>query len=172
MNDPVPFLRPPPKPAPQKRRIRLRWLIPILLVIAGLGVWGYIPTQTGPASGTALQGSAIRATTRPTLRVATFNIHSGRNEKGEFNLDRTAAVLKKDFHIIDLNQVRNSPPFTNNPDQAQLLGEKLKMQALFAPTEQRWFRDDFGNGLLTAISIINWKRTPMDGTAGRGKRNV
>ncbi len=158
-------------PQPRRRRRIVPWLI-LILIAAGVLYWGYIPTQTGPASGSALEGTAIRATTRPTLRVATFNIHSGRNEKGEFNLDRTAAVMKKDFDIIGLNEVRNSAPFSQDPDQAEMLGGKLKMQSLFAATEQRWWRDDFGNGLLSAVSVADWKRTPLAGTAGRGKRNV
>jgi len=170
MHDPVPFLRKPSGPKPRRRPRILRWILPVLIV-GGVLTWGYTPTSTGPASGSKLNGSAIRATTRPTLRVATFNIHSGRNEKGEFNLDRTASVLKKDFDIIALNEVRGGGSL-GGLDQAQQLGEKLSMQSLFAPTEKKWFRDDFGNGLLSSISVIDWKRTPLPGSFGRGKRNL
>jgi endonuclease/exonuclease/phosphatase family metal-dependent hydrolase len=88
------------------------------------------------------------------------------------NLDRTATALKKDFDIIGLNEVRNSPPLSNNPDQALILGQKLSMQALFAPTEKKWWRDDFGNGMLSSISVVQWKRIPLAGSTGRGKRNL
>jgi endonuclease/exonuclease/phosphatase family metal-dependent hydrolase len=158
-----------PEPEPRRRRRPLRWLIPILIVAAVL-VWGYVPTSTGPASGTNLQGSAIRATTRSTLRVATFNIHSGRNIGGQFDLDKTAAVLK-DFDLIALNEVRGAGLLEEH-DQARLLGQKLNMQWLFAPTEHQWWHDAFGNGVLSAVSVVDWQRTPLQGSSGRGKRNL
>jgi endonuclease/exonuclease/phosphatase family metal-dependent hydrolase len=168
--DPVPFLRPPPKPREKRRfRVHLSWLIPLLIVATVLS-WGYVPTATGPASGNSLAGSAVRATTRPTLRIATFNIHSGRNAAGDFNLERTAALMKG-YDLIGLNEVRGAGTF-GEVDQAELLGRKLKMQSLFAPTERRWWSDDFGNGLLSAVSVADWKRTPLPGTSGRGKRNI
>jgi endonuclease/exonuclease/phosphatase family metal-dependent hydrolase len=110
------------------------------------------------------------ANTRPTLRVATFNIHSGRNAAGDYNLEKTAAVLKG-FDLIALNEVRGTSVF-NDVDQAQLLGQKLNMQWLFAPTENRWGHEHFGNGLLSAVSVMDWRRVPLTGSFGRGKRNI
>jgi endonuclease/exonuclease/phosphatase family metal-dependent hydrolase len=140
------------------------------LTVAGVLLWGYIPTPTGPAAGTVISGSALRATTRPTLRVATFNIHSGRNVGGEYNLEKTAAVLKG-FDLIALNEVRGTSVL-NDVDQAQLLGQKLNMQWLFAPTEHRWGHEHFGNGVLSAVSVMDWRRVPLIGSFGRGKRNL
>src|SRR4029077_10773725 len=122
-------------------RVHLRWLIPILLV-AGVLLWGYLPTPTAPAAGTTLYGSSIHATTRPVLRVATFNIHSGKNSAGQFSLDKTASVLKG-FDLIALNEVRGKA-ILQDVDQAQVLGEKLNMQWLFAPSENRWWHESFG----------------------------
>jgi endonuclease/exonuclease/phosphatase family metal-dependent hydrolase len=169
MHDPLPSLHDLPHQERPSRWRHLRWLIPLLLV-AGIGLWGYVPTPTAPAAGQVLSGSAIRATTRPTLRVATFNIHSGRNEAGQFNLDKTAAVLK-DFDLVALNEVRGKA-FLQDVDQAQVLGEKLGMQWLFAPTELQWWHESFGNGVLSAVSVMDWTRLPLEGSFGRGKRNV
>ena len=169
MHDPLPSLHDLPHRKRRTLRLHLRWLIPILVVV-GILLWGYLPTPTGPAAGTVIYGNAIRSSTRPTLRVATFNIHSGRNAAGQFNLDKTAAVLKG-FDLIALNEVRGKPMF-QNMDQAQVLGEKLNMQWLFAPTENRWWHESFGNGVLSAISVMDWKRTPLAGSFGRGKRNL
>ena len=132
MHDPLPSLHDLSHRKRRTLRLHLRWLIPILVVV-GILLWGYLPMPTGPALGTNLNGNAIRSSTRPTLRVATFNIHSGRNAAGQFNLDKTAAVLKG-FDLIALNEVRGKPMF-QNMDQAQVLGEKLNMQWLFAPTD-------------------------------------
>lgn len=169
MHDPLPSLHDLPHEAREPRRIPWRWLI-LLLVMGGVLLWGYLPTPTGPMAGTVISGSALRPTTRPTLRVATFNIHSGRNAAGEYNLEKTAAVLKG-FDLIALNEVRGTGVF-NDVDQAQLLGQKLNMQWLFAPTENRWWHEHFGNGVLAAVSVMDWRRVPLAGSFGRGKRNV
>src|SRR5438128_1409680 len=169
MHDPLPSLHDLPRRERRKIRLPLRWLIPIL-VVAGVLLWGYIPSPTGPAAGTVISGSAMRSTTRPTLRVATFNIHSGRDAAGNFSLEKTAAVLKG-FDLIALNEVRGKSVF-NDVDQAQVLGQKLNMQWLFAPTENQWWHEHFGNGVLSAVSVLDWRRVPLVGSFGRGKRNV
>ena len=169
MHDPLPSLHDLPNDEREPRRIPWRWLI-LLLLAAGVLLWGYLPTATGPMAGTVISGSAMRITTRPTLRVATFNIHSGRNAAGDYNLDKTAAVLKG-FDLIALNEVRGTSVF-NEVDQARLLGQKLNMQWLFAPTENQWWHEHFGNGVLAAVSVLDWRRVPLAGSFGRGKRNV
>src|SRR5258706_3203252 len=169
MHDPLPSLHDLPHRNRRRFRLHLRWLIPILMV-AGFLLWGYLPTTAGPAAGTVMYGNAIRSSTRPTLRVATFNIHSGKNVAGQFSLQKTAAVLKG-FDLIALNEVRGKA-LLQDADQAQVLGEKLNMQWLFAPTENRWWHESFGNGVLSAVSVLDWRRVPLAGSFGRGKRNV
>jgi len=169
MHDPLPTLHDLPHRHRRRFGLHLRWLIPILLA-AGIALWGYLPTPTGPMAGTSLYGNAIRATSGPTLRVATFNIHSGKNVAGQFNLDKTASVLKG-FDLISLNEVRGKA-ILQDVDQAQVLGEKLSMQWLFAPTENQWWHEHFGNGVLSAVSVMDWRRVPLAGSFGRGKRNV
>src|SRR4051812_5320445 len=169
MNAPLPSLHSLPHRSRRPRRRHLRWLIPLLL-LAGVLLWGYVPTPTGPMAGTVLSGNAIRATTRPTLRVATFNIHSGKNVAGQFSLQKTAGVLQG-FDLIALNEVRGKNLLTDE-DQAQVLGEKLHMQWLFAPSENRWWHEDFGNGVLCTVSVLDWRRVPLVGSFGRGKRNI
>jgi endonuclease/exonuclease/phosphatase family metal-dependent hydrolase len=169
MHDPLPSLHSLPHENRRSPARHFRWLIPLLLVGAAL-LWGYLPTATGPAAGTVISGSAFRPTTRPTLRVATFNIHSGKNVAGQFSLHKTASVLQG-FDLVALNEVRGKSVF-NDVDQAQVLGEKLTMQWLFAPTENRWGNEAFGNGVLSAVSVLDWRRVPLAGSFGRGKRNV
>jgi len=45
--------------------------------------------------------------------------------------------------------------------QAQVLGEKLNMQWLFAPSENRWWHESFGNGVLSSASVRDWRRVPL-----------
>lgn len=145
-----------------------------LLAITLVVVWiGAAPTPLPPAHGTALNrpdsvlasGAAVKAT----LRLATFNIHSGFGADGRWDLKRTASVLRN-FDIIGLNEVRGFPMGYGN---MHTLGESLEMPWLFAPTERRWWFDEFGNGVLCRLPVESWRRTPLVGGArGYGFRNV
>jgi endonuclease/exonuclease/phosphatase family metal-dependent hydrolase len=53
-----------------------------------------------------------------------------------------------------------------------VLGDRLGVASLFAPTERRWWRDSFGNGLLTRVPIESWRRIPLASPGGSGHRNL
>ena len=104
-----------------------------------------------------------------TLRIATYNIHSGVGADGRFDLARIAADLMS-FDLVGLNEVQGA--FSAGHDQASQLGAILGERALFAPTENRWFHGHFGNGLLHRPDFDGYQRIPLAGSSGRGKRNV
>ena len=93
------------------------------------------------------------------FRVAAFNIHSGRDEKGEENLTRTATVMEG-FDLVGMNEVRG-PSLLQSRNQAEQLGIKLGMAAIFGPSERRWFLASFGNGMLSRYPILSWRSRPM-----------
>src|SRR5262245_14157402 len=93
------------------------------------------------------------------FRVASFNIHSGRDEKGEENLTRTATVMEG-FDLVGMNEVRG-PSLLQSRNQAEQLGIKLGMAAIFGPSERRWFLASFGNGMLSRYPILSWRSRPM-----------
>jgi len=156
---------------PYRRRIAAAIaLLSIALVLAWIGA---APTPLSPAHGTALNRPdpvvASTAAGKATLRLATFNIHSGFGADGSWDLKRTASVLRN-FDIIGLNEVRGFPMGYGN---MHTLGESLEMPWLFAPTERRWWFDEFGNGVLCRLPIESWRRTPLSGGArSYGFRNV
>ena len=134
---------------------------------------GATPTPLPPAHGTTLKrpNSPLPSTAavKATLRLATFNIHSGFGADGRRDLKRTASVLRN-FDIIGLNEVRGFPLGYGN---MHTLGESLEMPWLFAPTERRWWFDEFGNGVLCRLPLESWRHTPLSGGArGYGFRNV
>jgi endonuclease/exonuclease/phosphatase family metal-dependent hydrolase len=102
--------------------------------------------------------------------VASFNIHGCRDAQGHFDFDRTARALVG-FDLIGLNEVHGDWQW-QGPDQAQLLGERLEMPWLFAPTTRRWWRDDFGNGILCRLPVTRWRCVPLAGTRLKGHRNL
>jgi endonuclease/exonuclease/phosphatase family metal-dependent hydrolase len=98
-----------------------------------------------------------------TLKIATFNIHSGRGVTGDRNLARTADVLRG-MDVAGLNEVRG-PSVLGTADQAAELGARLGVAAVFGPSERRWYVASFGNGLLSRFPILSWRSRPLE--AGR-----
>lgn len=136
-----------------------------ILAAAAVVLPAAVRTHAGPASGAALC-DAVRAApaTRRTVRVASFNIHSAVGIDGRRDVNRIADLLRG-YDIVALNEVRGRP-------QAETLAARLNTAWLFAPTERRWWRDSFGNGVLCALPVDMWRRAPLESSFGRGKRNV
>jgi endonuclease/exonuclease/phosphatase family metal-dependent hydrolase len=160
-------------PASRRRRVRRRVvLIVIAALIAALLAYGERRVHTGYASGHSLHG---RTQTVPadktTIRFATFNIHGGKGRDRVRSLDRIAGCLKG-FDVIGLNEVHGALHLFSDRDQAKVLGETMDLAWLFAPTEYRWWRDHFGNGILSNLPVTKWQRIPLAGTRRKGHRNV
>ena len=102
--------------------------------------------------------------------MATFNIHGGRGTDGVRELNRIADLVK-DFDLVGLNEVHGAR-IGSGGNQAARLGKDLDQPWLFAPTERRWWRDDFGNAVLTKLTVDHWYRLPLPATQGAGFRNV
>ena len=141
------------------------------MLAAGLFAAAADHRECPPAAGQSLAGSALStaAPASSTLRAATFNIHRGRNAQGQYNLDLTADCLEH-FQIVGLNEVGGAYAWQEG-NQAELLGRKLGLPWLFAPTTHRWGREDFGNGLLCSYPVRSWRRVPLVGTRGKAHRN-
>jgi endonuclease/exonuclease/phosphatase family metal-dependent hydrolase len=156
---------------------RLLWAATVFVLVAAFVYWqGSTKRPTGAASGARLnQAPGMTAvdsdsdTSQRTFRVANFNIHGGRGPDGRLDLARTAEQLAG-FDLIGLNEVRGTR-WRTSVDQAQQLGEELDLAWLFAPTERRWGRDDFGNGLLAWRANVRWQRMPLPKPSSRTNRN-
>jgi len=151
---------------------RHHWFASLLTIgIMGIAAWGNDRVAAPPAAGTTISGQASALKNkRGILRVATFNIHGGRGTDHRRDLSRIAEELQG-LDLIAAQEVRGAS-FTGVPDQAALLAEKLNLSWLYAPAERRWWRDSFGNALLTRLPITHWRRTPLVCTQGKGYRNL
>ena len=120
----------------------------------------------GPAHGVGLFSPEGHSppepfpTDRP-IRIGLLNMHGGKGAGNRADLDRTAAALGG-LDVIGLNEVHG--PKAGRPDQAARLGRKLGLPWLFAPTERRFGRMSFGNGLLSRLPAVAWQRIPVLGT--------
>ena len=150
---------------------RFNMLLLLVAIVLAVIVWQVsLRRPAGPASGQSLSETASNQMDRQTLRVGTFNIHSAKGVAGKIDLDRIAQKLEG-LDLVGLNEVRGSLPW-RQVNQAQLLGEKLEMPFLFAPSEKRWGMDYFGNGLLCSLPVTNWLRIPLPGVAKKRLRNM
>jgi endonuclease/exonuclease/phosphatase family metal-dependent hydrolase len=165
-------LGPRPDSAPPRF---VRWLGPTVvacLLLGHVAVSGGMRYPTQPAEGRSLMGPAPAPAARPVLRLATFNIQAGRSAGGRTDLDRTAEALRGlNVDLVALNEVRGALPW-DEANQAQALGLALDLPWLFAPTEERWWHEHFGNALLCRLPVTRWRRTPLPGTQHRGFRNM
>jgi endonuclease/exonuclease/phosphatase family metal-dependent hydrolase len=147
------------------RRFTPGRVVIFLIIVAALMIWeGSRKIPLGAASGTLLVGS--EPASRPSgdvLRVATFNIDG---KSG----DDTAATLSG-FDLIGLEEVHGCGPWSKS-NQAEILGQKLNMPALFAPVERQWWCDAFGDGVLTTLPLEHWQRFPLANEIADSNREV
>jgi hypothetical protein len=144
-----------------------------LVVLALLGVGSWIADwkwPAGPRSGTAFSGSAAVTSGLPRrFKVATFNIHGGSGSDGRLDLKRTAECLR-DLDFTGMNEV-HAGGLVDAHNQSEQLGDLLRMNWLFAPTEVGWNGPQFGQGALCRSAVKEWRVVPYPRVVGNGYRN-
>ncbi len=161
------------QPANEKpRRIRRFSAGLLLLVVVGLLVWsGSRITPADPTERLTLFGDVTHQTlAQSTFRIGTMNIHGGKGTDRRRDLGRIADCLQG-LDLVGLNEVHGDRCGLRQ-NQADELGQRLSMQAVFAPTERRWWHNHFGNGMLTRVALNNVQRIPLSGTQGKKFRNL
>lgn len=142
----------------------------VLIVV----IWnGSRTVPADPSQPIVLSGEApLAPSSSDVLRVATFNIHSGRGRDRRFDLARTAAVFSTPPDLLGLNEVRGTWHESLGRDQGAELGQRWGMQSAFVPTERRWWHDHFGNAILTRLPITQIHRLPLAGLRGKAFRTA
>jgi endonuclease/exonuclease/phosphatase family metal-dependent hydrolase len=141
----------------------------VILAIVGWCVW--LPTSAGPAEGSSFDGPTPKSSAaNNSLRLATFNIDSGRGTDDVVDLKRTAASLQH-IDFIGLNEVRGGDIIGGQPIQTMQIAEFLGLQYLFAPAERRFSGDGFGNAVLTNLPVERWQRVVLPSRRFKALRN-
>jgi endonuclease/exonuclease/phosphatase family metal-dependent hydrolase len=164
-------------------KIRKRYVCLCAALLVGGVFWhASLYRPTGPADGVDVQGAdftnrhdnvdptdnnsqpsvAIDVTNNKksaNIRLGSFNIHGCEGLDGKYDVDRVAKCLEG-LDFVSLNEVKGASLFKNQ-DQAELLGRRLGMAWLFAPSVRQWYWMESGNGLLTRIPIVAWHRIPL-----------
>lgn len=159
---------------PVSKRGARRWVWG-LIILVGLGA-SVVLNGSRRVVAPAMTGEGLSATPLAVdgesrvLRLATFNIASGRGKDGRVDLGRTMEQLKG-FDLVGLNEV-GAETLEVGVNQARQLGEMLHVPYLFAPTEYRFWRPHFGNGVLSVLPVGGWVVVPIVSTQAAGHRNV
>jgi len=140
---------------------RRRWLFGLVVAaVAAIVADGAWQKPADPVEPLTLQGQdRVRALDSSALRVATFNIHAGVGRDGIRDLGRTAAALPN-LDVVALQEVRD-PFWGSHGPQVAAVADKLNMAWLFVPAEKRWWRNEYGNGLLTRAALTDCVRIPL-----------
>lgn len=152
-----------------ERRSRGWWLA-VLVIIVAVVVDGSRAVPADPNKPIEISGASPAVPELSVLRVATFNIHSGKGRDRKTNLMRTSQVIQSPMDVIGLNEVRGTWGEPFGPNQVDQLGRQWGMQSAFIPTERRWWHDHFGNALLTRVPLQQIQKIPLSGTRGKAFR--
>ncbi|MCA9103122.1 MAG: endonuclease/exonuclease/phosphatase family protein [Planctomycetales bacterium] len=154
-----------------KRRRVFGWMLGALIVAAVLAS-GADRRAAAPVAGQLLTPAGRQAAAAETwpLRLASFNIHGGRDEAGRPSLeDVRRTIVATD--VIGLNEVRTIG-VAGLTDQAHELAGPSGFGVVFAPAEVRWWRPRLGNALLSNTALRSWHTVPLHNTRGKAFRNA
>ena len=147
----------------------------VLVVLACLAVGivlidGNIRWPNGAAAGQSLNGPPTAPRTGTRIRLGTFNIHGGRDPSDRPDLPQVFHCVSG-CDLLCFNEIHGGGLF-RRADQAELIGKALGQPWLFAATEHRWWRDDFGNAIVTSLPVLHWQRFPISPAGARSNRNL
>ena len=147
-------------------------LVGAAVVIVEAGV----EDPAGPRSGTAATVGATAAGGRhladpSRVRVATYNLHSGYDRDGDYSADRIAGVIRDaGVDVVGLQEVN---ALWAPLDRLIAYHGGGDMAGVFAPTERKWWRDAFGNGLMSRLPVGGWRAVPLPRhRSASGHRNL
>jgi endonuclease/exonuclease/phosphatase family metal-dependent hydrolase len=140
------------------------------LTVGVVLVDGNIRWPLGAAAGQSLNGAPAAPKPGNRLRLGTFNIHGGRDPSDRPDLPQVIHCIAG-CDLLCLNEVHGGGLFSR-ANQAELIGQALGQPWLFAATERRWWRDDFGNAIITSLPVRHWQRFPISPIGARSNRNL
>lgn len=95
-----------------------------------------------------------------TLRVMTYNIHTGVGADGVFNLSRIADIITEhEIDIAGLQEIDQGVERTERVNTMKILSELTGMHAVFGKAIQ-FQGGEYGNGILTRYPVIEKRNHP------------
>ncbi len=132
-------------------------IVCLVLTLAGLGTQRQMyPLQSG--SGIYSPADWKSPDTRR-IRVSTYNIQKAVGTDGKRDLQKILGVVSDD-DIVGLQEVLGST-WTNWIDQAETLARAMGAGWLYAPSQTRYFREYYGNALISRFPVESWRIIPL-----------
>lgn len=154
------------------------YLISIVIILAVIYIARKprpVPDRDGSAFNLINDGSTyLRDQNTTNLRVASFNVQTGKSLAGKRDISRAAALLKN-VDIAGIQEVY-AKSWANKLGigicQTEALANPGKFAWLFCPTRYRWFRENRGNAILSRLPILAWQTTLLTDQSGISFRNM
>ena len=136
-------------------------VVVVLLALFCAGRRRHSPVDAGKSYQPGLD---IEKLASDTIRVGTYNIHSGKGTDGVRDLNRIRAVIS-DSDLIGLQEVRAGM----DTNQASKLAGGSGW--IFVPTLRRWWYDYYGNALVSTLPVLRWQTWRLPNLHGRRFRS-
>ncbi|GAA6137033.1 hypothetical protein NBRC116583_07800 [Arenicella sp. 4NH20-0111] len=145
-----------------------------LIVIFAIALWARKATPAGNKSGKELRGKFSENYSPDKLRVATYNIQTGKSDDGKRNINASADVIK-DVDLAGIQEVY-APSLLNlfgvGGQQSEHLSSHGGFAWIFNATRRRWLREHRGNALLSKINVVEWHTIMLPDQSGKSFRNM
>lgn len=108
------------------------------------------------------------------LKVATFNIQTGKDLNGRRHLLGSAEVMAQ-ADLVGVQEVY-APSLVNMAgiglSQTEAVAKYGSFGWLFAATRRRWLREHRGNAILSKVPVSNWSVEMLSDESGKNFRNM
>jgi len=123
------------------------------------------PAQASPLASTEAQD---------VLRVATYNIQTGKSLAGKRDVSASAQVIAK-ADLVGVQEVY-APSILNSLGMGLSQSEQLaaigRFDWLFCATRRRWFREHRGNAILSKLPVKDWRIKILPDRSRKSYRNL
>ena len=146
----------------------------ITCFVIGLIAWARKATPAGNKQDSCFNNHYLKTSDSNILKVATFNIQTGKSNDGVRDINASASVLAK----VDLAGIQEvyAPSLLNllgiGKQQTEALAQTGKFAWIFNATRRRWLREHRGNAILSRIKVLNWRTEMLPDQSGKSYRNM
>ena len=125
------------------------------------------------AAGQSFIGTQPQVASGEVLKIASFNIQTGKSNEGKRDIQRSAQAIAE-VHFAGVQEVY-APTWFNQlgfgSSQSEILARAGSFNFSFNPTRKRWFRDHRGNAMFSRLRINAWYSKMLPDWSNKSFRN-
>ena len=146
----------------------------ILIIIVAIFLVARIVHPAKAQQGQGLSGDSMPFFQADVLKVATFNVQTGKSLNGKRDIQKSAQALAG-ADIVGVQEVYAAGWLNKlglGSSQTDALANPGGFAHLFAATRYRWFREQRGNLLLSKLAVQNWRIEVLPDKSRKSPRNM